>query len=151
MKAYSMDLRERVLAACDAGEVPVDVAEQFEVSASWVRRLKQRRREGRGIAPRPRGGARGFTIDRARLAELVQQQPDATLEEFRAKLGVTVTLSAIWKALHALKISWKKSRWSPRSGTVPTSRRGGPSGPCGEPGSIRVGSSLSTKHGRKRT
>lgn len=151
MKAYSMDLRERVLAACDAGEVPADVAERFDVSASWVRRLQQRRREGRGIAPRPRGGARGFTIDRTRLAELVRATPDATLEEFRAKLGVTVTLSAIWKALHALKISWKKSRWSPRSGTAPTWRRGEPSGCSGGPGSIRVGSCSSTKHGQKRT
>jgi|GEM_PF-6883080 len=42
MKAYSMDLRVRVLADCDAGLSTAEVAEKQRVSASWVRRLKQR-------------------------------------------------------------------------------------------------------------
>ncbi|MBE7507670.1 MAG: hypothetical protein HS101_15480 [Planctomycetia bacterium] len=45
MEAYSMDLRKRVLAACDAGHGTTRVAKSFEVSPAWVRRLKQRRRE----------------------------------------------------------------------------------------------------------
>ena len=45
MEAYSLDLRRRVLAACDAGNGTKAVADLFEVSPSWVRRLKQRRRE----------------------------------------------------------------------------------------------------------
>jgi transposase len=53
MEAYSMDLRKRVLAACDDGHGTKQVAETFGVSSSWVRRLKQRRRELGTIAPLP--------------------------------------------------------------------------------------------------
>ena len=53
MAACSMDLRERVLAACDGGMKTKRVASLFSVSPAWVRRLKQRRREDGSIAPRP--------------------------------------------------------------------------------------------------
>ena len=53
MEAYSMDLRKRVLAACDAGHGTTQVAKSFDVSPAWVRRLKQRRRELGTIAPLP--------------------------------------------------------------------------------------------------
>ena len=45
MEAYSLDLRKRVLAACDGGRGTKEVAQLFAVSPAWVRRLKQRRRE----------------------------------------------------------------------------------------------------------
>src|SRR5262249_23722366 len=53
MKPYSMDLRERVLADCDAGLPTGPGAAKDRVSPSWVRRLKQRRRETGEGAPRP--------------------------------------------------------------------------------------------------
>ena len=54
MRAYSMDLRERVLLDSDAGMKAADVAAKYRVSGSWVRLLKQRRRRnGRGGASRP--------------------------------------------------------------------------------------------------
>jgi transposase len=40
MKAYSIDLRERVLANCDKGMNTQTVATKYRVSKSWVRRLK---------------------------------------------------------------------------------------------------------------
>ena len=52
MDSYSMDLRKRVLADCDAGRSTRQVAMKYRVSESWVRRLKQRRRESGEIAPR---------------------------------------------------------------------------------------------------
>ena len=54
MKPYSTDLRVRVLEDCDAGMPTASVAAKYRVSESWVRRLKQRRRETGSIAPRPR-------------------------------------------------------------------------------------------------
>src|SRR5271170_12014 len=99
MKAYSMDLRERVIAACDAGRQTKEVAKIFKVSPAWVRRLKQHRRERGDIIPRHGGGSRGRKIDRDRLAELVAVQPDATLVELRDRLGISVTPWAISKAL----------------------------------------------------
>src|SRR5258708_6609715 len=57
MKPYSMDLRQRVLDACDRGEGTKATAKRFGVSPAWVRRLKQHRRLRDGdIAPRTRGG-----------------------------------------------------------------------------------------------
>ena len=53
MDSYSMDLRQRVLADCDAKMETRAVATKYRVSESWVRRLKQRRRESGEIAPRP--------------------------------------------------------------------------------------------------
>ena len=54
LRAYSMDLRTRVLAALDAGERTVAVAKRFAVSPAWVRRLAQRRRQTGEVAPRNR-------------------------------------------------------------------------------------------------
>jgi len=105
-----MDLRQRVMAACDRGESTKVVAKTFGVSTAWVRRLKQHRRERGDIIPRSGGGSRGRKIDRSRLAELVKEQPDATLVELRDRLGIHVTPWAICKALRELKLSFKKSR-----------------------------------------
>ena len=52
MDAYSLDLRKRVLKDADAGLGTREVALKYDVSESWVRRLKQRRRESGEIAPR---------------------------------------------------------------------------------------------------
>ena len=77
--------------------------------------MKQHRRERGDIIPRNGGGSRGRKIDRDRLAELVKQQPDATLVELRDWLGVSVTPWAICKALRELKLSYKKSRSTRRN------------------------------------
>jgi transposase len=111
MRAYSQDLRERVLADCDQGRPTQEVAHTFSVSPAWVRRLKQRRRESGETSPR-RGktGPPGKLADQqAALQQLVQEQPDATLEELRVKLVVAVSLTTLWRGLKALGITLKKS------------------------------------------
>jgi transposase len=122
MEPYSMDLRERVIADCDAGLGTKATAKKYKVSPAWVRRLKQHRRERGDIVPRTGGGSRGQKIDRIRLAELAEAQPDATLVELRDRLGADVTAWAVGKALHELKLTYKKSRSAPRSRTARTSR-----------------------------
>ncbi len=109
MQPYPKELRERVLAACDAGEPTKVVAERFDVSRPWVRRLKQRRRETGETLPRPSGGRRFLKIDRGRLVELVSEQPDARLDELRDRLGVACSISAVCMALRKLGITLKKS------------------------------------------
>lgn len=118
---YSQDLRERVLAAYDRGMSTKEIAEIFGVSPAWARRLKQRRRETGETAARPMGGATVIKIDRARLAELVREQPDATLEELRQRLGVRCSISAVCMALKQLGLSFKKRRSTRRSRIVRTS------------------------------
>lgn len=135
---YSDDLRQRVLMAYDRGMQTKEVAEAFSVSPAWARRVKQRRRDDGEHTHRSMGGKRFEKIDRTRLAELVAQHPDATLDELRSHLGVTCALSAIWYSLRALQISYKKRRSTPRSRTVRTWRSAGPSGSSGARASIRV-------------
>src|SRR5207244_9101403 len=125
---YSQDLRDRVLAASDRGMPTKQVAKVFQVSPAWVRRLKQRRRETGETAPRPMGGATVIKIDMTRLAELVKEQPDATLRELRDRLGVACTESAVCMALQRLGLSFKKSRSARRSRTVRMSRIAVPRG-----------------------
>src|SRR5436190_4070381 len=106
--AYSQDLRDRVLAAYDRGMSTGQIAEVFDVSPAWARRLKQHRRESGRTTPRPMGGVRRVKIDLVRLGELVAAQPDATLKELRDRLGVVCGESAICMALKRLKLSFKK-------------------------------------------
>ena len=109
-KTYSQDLRDRVLAAYDRGMKTKQIAETFAVSRAWARRVKQCRREtGRTMALR-RGGATIIKINMQRLAELVQEQPDATMLELRDRLGVDCTESAICLALKRLNLTFKKRR-----------------------------------------
>lgn len=108
--AYSQDLRDRVIAAHDGGTKTKRVAELFQVSASWVRRVMQRRREHGETSPRPRGGATVVKIDLDRLRQLVQDQPDATARELHQRLGVACSVSAVDMALRRAGFTFKKRR-----------------------------------------
>lgn len=151
MAAYSTDLRERVLADCDAGTGTKAVAEKFRVSPAIVRRWKQRRRESGELGPRPRGGGRKRQVDREALRSAVKTYPDATLRELRDALGAPVSLQTIWKILRDLKITFKKKSCTPPSRIARTSPRNGPRGGPSNSGSTRAGSSSSMKRGRKPT
>ena len=137
MVSYSMDLRAKVLGAYDRGMGSAEIAAAFGVSTAWVRRVRQRRRDHGELGPRPRVGTHTLKIDRTRLGELVQAQPDATLAELRERLGIKCSLSAVWNALRDLGLSYKKRPSTPPSRIVRTSRRGGPSGSSGRSASIR--------------
>jgi transposase len=125
---YSQDLRERVLAAYDRGMRTKQIAELFAVSPSWARRVKQRRRETGETRPRKQGSPGVIKVNRARLAELVREHPDATLGELRDLLGVQCATTTICVALKELGLSFKKRRSTPRSRIARTSSNGGPNG-----------------------
>jgi transposase len=110
MKAYSADLRQRVLADCDSGMATDDVAAKYRVSASWIRRLKQRRRETGSTAPKPQrqGPQPGWTEHADRITASVRAAPDATLEEHRRRLGLSFSASTLCRALKALGLTVKK-------------------------------------------
>jgi transposase len=92
MKAYSTALRERVAAACDAGDATREqVAARFSASVAWVRKLLRQRRQTGSIAPLPRGGGRPAAFDAeaaGRLREAVRADDDATLAELARAAGV---------------------------------------------------------------
>ena len=122
MQPYSLDLRQRVLADCDRGLSTRAVATKYSVSESWVRRLKQRRRESGELAPRvPTPGPQpSWHAYADPLRAAIAQDPDATLEELRDQLGLTVALSTLWRAVAALGLSVKKKSCGRRSRTGPT-------------------------------
>lgn len=128
MEPYSMDLRQRVLAAYDEQAMETrEVAETYGVSPAWARRLKQRRRELGSIEPLPGGHGpppKLSDADRATLAALVAKTPDATLAELRdalaAACGTRVGVSTVHRVLDALGLTRKKSRRAPASRTGPT-------------------------------
>jgi transposase len=125
MKPYSLDLRKRVLATCDEGYGTGEVAELFQVSSSWVRRINQRRRETGRIEPLPQNSGRKPKLtpeDLKRLMEWTAQKPDATLKEIDAYLGKEVCLSTIWLALQRLKLTFKKKRFTLQNKTGRTFR-----------------------------
>jgi transposase len=113
MKAYSTDLRERVVAACDARDgTREQVAARFSVSVRWVRDLLKRRRETGSIAPKPHGGGRAPAFDAeaaTRLRQAVRDDSDATLEELAATSGVACSPAAVYRALDRLGVTRKKS------------------------------------------
>src|ERR1041384_6212928 len=91
MKAYSLDLRQKVLAAALRGDRTIrEVAELFGVGTSFVNKLLDLHRRGQDIAPRPHGGgspARLLPRHERLLHSRVRRQKDAALEELRSYLA----------------------------------------------------------------
>jgi transposase len=114
MKAYSTDLRERVVAACDARDgTRAQIAARFSVSESWIRKPLRQRRDTGSIAPRPHGGGRSRAFDAAaaaRLRDAVRADNDAALERLGRAAGVACSVPAVYRALARLGVTRKKSR-----------------------------------------
>lgn len=113
MAPYSLDLRKRVIRACERGMRPAAVAAQFEVSVAWVYRLVQRRRETGSIAPRKQTKFRGRALSddqEARLLALITARPDTTLAELQQALPTRAALSTLWRAIDRRGLTLKKNR-----------------------------------------
>jgi transposase len=112
MTPYSQDLRQRIVDTVQRGEGSLrQIARRFLVSLSFVTRLLQLYRSSGSIEPRPHRGGNPAKLDPGdleRLRELVQKQPDATLEELRQRLGVSCSTMAIARALNKLGLPRKK-------------------------------------------
>ena len=112
MRPYSLDLRERVAAAVDHHDGSIRwIARIFRVSTSFIVRLLQRRRTAGTLAPEPHRGGPPPALepgDLERLAGLVGEQPDATLEQLRQRGGFQCSLKTLWFALDRLGLTRKK-------------------------------------------
>ncbi len=109
MKAYSKEMRRDVLAACDSGEGTKAVALRFKCSESWVRRVKQERREHGKTAPcTTRQRTAAWEPLRERMEQLVDEQPDITLQELKDALQTELTRQTLCTALRKLKLTLKK-------------------------------------------
>ena len=112
--ALSNDLRKRVLAAVDGGLSCRQAAERFGVSAASAIRWNDRRRREGDFRPKALGGDRRSGRIEAHgelILSLVDETPDITLGELRARLGeqgMGVAISTIWRFFKRHGITRKK-------------------------------------------
>jgi transposase len=152
MRAYSTDLKERLVRAVAAGQPMREAARRFDVAVTTVKRaVVQQRATGslarKPIPGRPRAIRRGQeTALRARL----EAAPDATLQEHCAwwaeHHGQELSVASMWRAIRRLGWTHKKSRWWPASAT----RRCGAPGERRSPRSTQSGWSSSMRAARTR-
>jgi transposase len=123
MKAYSLDLRQKVLAATLRGDRTVaEVAESFGVGTTFVDKVLALHRAGSDLAPRPHGGGYPASLlprhEKLLRAE-VRRRKDSTLEELRAHLeeqdGLAVSTSTVSRALIRLGLGRKKKSGGERA------------------------------------
>jgi len=120
MKAYSREFRRDVLAACDAGEGTRPVALRFCCSESWVRRVKQERREKGKIAPSTtRRRVPKWKAEAERIQKAIEQQPDLTLKELKRQLKTDLSVQTLCRALTQLRLTFKKKSSGRRNKIVP--------------------------------
>jgi transposase len=143
-KAYSADMRERVIGRVESGASRREAAEHYEVSAStaviWVKCFRETGR----YAAKPRGGSTSPLEKHADfLLALIEVEPDLTLDEVVCAMrqqNIPGSRTALWRFFQRHKISFKKkparSRTGARgrgAGTPTLDARAGPirSGPAG--------------------
>ncbi len=123
MKAYSEDLRKKILQAVDRGMPKSEAAKTFGVSRSSVKRYAAARREGKPLAPKKHPGSKPKLDERARklLEAHVDERPALTLKDRRRFLkemvGVSVSESTLSRLLRKMGFSPKDGAWVRPRGT----------------------------------
>lgn len=125
MKAYSQDLREKIVRALEArDETQEEVAARFAVSTSFVVKLWRRWRATGSCAARPHAGGRrrGLRESEAVIRRELKRQPDLTLAELCEKVeaagGASVSAKTMCLELRRLDLPRKKSRSTTRRVTA---------------------------------
>lgn len=133
-RPYSMDLRERAVAAveieglsCRAAAARFDLA--VSTAIKWMRRV----RETGSVRPGRMGGHKPKKIVGAHRAWLVARcrERDFTLRGLVAELGergLKADYRSVWEFVHSEALTYKKRRWSPASAPAPMSRAGARNG-----------------------
>ncbi len=112
-KAYSEDMRTRLIARVESGESRREAAEHYEVSAStavnWVKCFRETGR----CAAKPRGGNVSPLEEHGEfLLGLIDEQPDLTLDEVISTMRrhkIAGSRTAVWRFFQRHKITFKKS------------------------------------------
>lgn len=119
MQTYSLDLRQRIVAAVDQRVgTQQAVADVFGVSRRTLKKLLRQRCEQGTVAPRPHGGgypAKLSPADRVAIARYVRTHPDAILTEIQhyvaQRRSVTVSRATIGRVVQSLNLPRKKRWW----------------------------------------
>ena len=122
MKAYSDDLREKVLKALHNKQSAKDVAIRFDVGISWVYKISKRFRDTGSYKALPRSGRpRKLSVeDINKISEMVKINPSLTLDEIKERGNFTASRTTIHRALQKLEYTHKKNTFC--NGTKPCRR-----------------------------
>ena len=136
---HSMDLRQRIIRAVQAGASARQAARRFQVSPASAIKLVARWRRTGSYAPGQIGGQkkRRLADHQDWLREVIARTPDITLAELQAQLaaqGIAISQTAIHTTLRALGYRYKKKRPGPPSNSA---RRSPPSASVGARSSRR--------------
>ena len=122
MAPISIDLRVRVFEARRSGETTAEVAERFDVSPAFVRRLIQRHRDTGSLEPKagPRGPEPKLAAEHDRIRKYNAEHPDHSPAEAATALRLRVSAMTVRRAFAALGLTFKKKRSTPPNATGPT-------------------------------
>jgi len=123
VRPYSLDLRERVVAAAEAGQSCRAVANRFGVSTSSVVKWRQRARATGSAAAKPMGSRRPVLLagQRAFILERIALKPHISIRALQAELarhGTRASYGAVWTFLHRQDLSHKKKPARRRAGSA---------------------------------
>jgi transposase len=121
-RAYSVDLRERVIAAVRSGRSRRQVAASFGVEPSTVVKWWQRYRMTGEVAARPRGGSkvRALVEEHDWVLARVASEPHVSTRALAAELagrGREVSHVTVWNLLRRARLTHKKKRTRQRAGS----------------------------------
>src|ERR1700759_979093 len=130
---YSLDLRQRVVAAVAEGMSCAEAAEHYQVSQSSASRWTRRQADTGSAAALPMGGKKPFALadEEAWIRQRVAEKPDITGRELLADLnarGVDVSYYGVWHFLDHAGLSFKKKACVPVSRIAPMSPGGAGNG-----------------------
>ena len=135
MRAYSQDLRDRVLRALERGDRPAEIARRFEVSRVWVYQVRDCwQQDGRRSSLRVGGHRRSCVAEmESQLRAWIEAEVDLTLSEIcerLAKEGVQIKVPALWHQLKKWNLTLKKNSARQRArverradGALPVARK----------------------------
>jgi transposase len=121
-RPYSLDLRERVVAAVRSGMSRREAAEYFSVGISSAIRWTKRAHDTGSPAARPMGGKRPFSLamELPWVLSRLEAKPDMTLRALLSELrerGIAVSYYAVWNIVHRAGKSFKKKPSRRRAGS----------------------------------
>ena len=131
MKAYSEDLRERVLRAVDQGHPRAQIVQLFGVSRASIKRYLKQRRETGKLAPKliPGRPPQKLAPLQAGLVGQLQAHDDVRLEDhcrlWEQTHGVRVSTATMSRAIKRVGWTRKKKRWQPVNAVKKTERASG--------------------------
>ena len=119
MRPTPIELRKRVVAArTEDGQSMGQIAERFRIPKGTVQNILERYRDSGSVQPKPQNPGRKSAFsqeDLRRLEKDILDNPDATLEELRARSRVKVSIVAFHKTIKKLGFTRKKKRYMPLS------------------------------------